>query len=63
MSRLLFGLRLGIQTTIAYETEKLDNRKRLFEKVVEIARKEIEVYHVRLINSTVDHEELHTSPF
>lgn len=62
ISTFVFGLKSAIQTIVAYETEELENTRRIFKNVTQLARKGVDAYRAHLPKSIVAQEALYTSP-
>lgn len=58
----IFGLKSVIGTIVTHKTEKLEDRKRTFETVIQVVRNEGDAYRVRLLKSILACEALHASP-
>lgn len=62
ISKFEFALQVAIQTIVAYETKKLDDKGQSSETVIQTARKKCEAYRVCLTGPTVTQEKLYAVP-
>lgn len=59
--KLLFGLQSTTQTIVAHKTKELDNKRRSFDNIVQIAQKEGETYQTRLTELAVNQDAFYFS--
>lgn len=61
-SGIILGLQSAIQTIVVHETKELDDKRRTYENVFQIAQKEDNAYRARLPNSLATRDGLYFGP-